>query len=396
MQKNDSHKYAKAILSAQIAVEYNGIPCHVVVWDPELAATNPGYTWPGGYFIPSGNMKHAVNMAQKSDSGFVLKDEDFQLKRIVYSRTKKHGHWIANHTFFARAQSIENILKPECKDIGVALVETSSLVGRPRIIKHIYGEAHEFDWSINDGPCIAESVFKEHLYSLMGKSFLPEIPTVNVPNSTESQMPFSFGLTVGSIILPHNYKGKSGYVCIKNNDSDNYSLIGGKVETLEGAHSRNIDTVTCIMKEAGEEIGVQLYGRSIVGCALTPWDYIFPDDVGKVKSGERNSLVNTCIHARPFNPGLLDEAIENPDKFISKREKKKIRGIYFIPEEAFYHIVNFGLMRTPDMAPLARQCLIGSHTDRPNLESIALADNKLSSTSQPFNSWIAETVKGNQ
>ena len=364
-------QYAQGIVSLQISVNSsNGEECCVVVRDPKLAEREDGYMWAGGYFFPSGNMYRAVEHIQNMQTGALLEEGSLSLRQIVYSRTLK-GHWIANHAFTARAKPLEEWKKPEIEGYEVFLVEKSSLVGEPKIVKVVRGEERKnsFNWRINDGRHLAGIVFREKMYCKTADSYFSKIPVVDTLTEDAFNLPHGYGLNIGSLIVPHIYKGKKGLVFILNKDSDKFGLIGGKVESLEGIESGNIDLLSCVFSEAKEETGVDFLPTSIVGCAMTPITAVRPNY--PLEKGGVNSIINTCILAKPLNPRQLDEAIREN----KPRESGKIEGIYHIPNEDLESVLSLG-MRTPDMSCLLRNYLSGVPSLRANLEGIVVIDNK--------------------
>ena len=170
----------------------------------------------------------------------------------------------------------------------------------------------EFRWAINDGAEIARDTYLD--FSSSGRYF-SEIPFVDVFPGRESSEKQGLALNIASVVLEHTHKGKRGFVAVKNRDRDKYALIGGKVESLLDRSSDNLDAVSCIIREASEEIGTKLHPKSLVGVALTPKDFLEVPNRTGYRDNE-NSLMNICFYATAANPRQLDEVIENPEKYI--------------------------------------------------------------------------------
>ena len=83
----------------------------------------------------------------------------------------------------------------------------------------------------------------------------------------------------------------------------------------DGRNLDNLDAVSCIIREASEEIGTKLHPKSLVGVALTPKDFLEVPNRTGYRDNE-NSLMNICFYATAANPRQLDEVIENPEKYI--------------------------------------------------------------------------------
>src|SRR3989344_2051827 len=156
-------QYTEAIISLQVSVEHEGRLCHIVNYDPELRGdVKRGFIWPGGHYYASGNLQEAAEHIFRIKTGAKLKEPP-KLRKIIYSQAPR-GNYLANHAFSAVAEPIETWENPEIKsEYSVFLVETNSLVGAPRIIHRVHGNSEEnnFDWGINDGPCLAEVAFKQ-------------------------------------------------------------------------------------------------------------------------------------------------------------------------------------------------------------------------------------------
>lgn len=363
----DVNKYAQGVISVQLGVNQRSRDCQVLVIDPKR---REGYSWIGGLFRAKGNLYDSVEEAINFQTGAKMKLGSLRLKRIVYSRTAVNNRWIANHCFSARALPVEEWGLPGNGDFSVGLFETSSFFEEPKEIDHISGAGlgRGFRWSINDGMFIGKMASCDYLHrGEYGVGAYPDIPLVSV-HGEGKEMPSGLGLNVGSVIIPHTYRGKRGRVVVKNRDSKDYANIGGKVEVFEGIGSSNIDVHSCIVKEASEEIGVDLHAVSIVGVACTPWSFISQDC--DVKAGEINSILDTCIRARPVNPKRLDEVIEG--NLIPLKEREKIEGIYFLSNDEYESVLKSGSMRTPDMVPLARQEFFNPPSQRPSLESVVV------------------------
>jgi len=364
----DINKYAHGIISVQLGINHKSRDCQVLVIDPKI---KEGYSWIGGFFRANGNLYDAVEESVMFETGAKIRRGSLKLTRIVYSRTAVNNRWIANHCFSARATPIEEWESPGNKDFSVGLFETNSFSGEtPVEIEHIRGRILDggFKWAINDGNFIGKMAACDYLHrGEYCHGAFSAIPVVNVSGEGKT-MPYGFGLNVGSVIIPHTFKGKRGRVVIKNRDSEHYANVGGKVEVFRGIESANIDVHSCIAREASEEIGVGLHAVSIVGVSCTPWSYLFPND--DVQPGGLNCVLDTCIRARPVNPKQLDEVIEN--NIIPVEEKEKIEGIYFIPRDEYILLLNQGKMRTPDMIPLARQEFCYPPSQRPSLEGIVV------------------------
>jgi hypothetical protein len=368
-------KYAKGIVSLQMTVEHEGVPCFVLVRDPKL---NKGYMFPGGYFFPAWNISDAAEEIQGFVTGAKLYSRP-SLRKILYSRTQTHGHWIANHAFSARAKPVEEWEEPTDREFEVSLFDIRSFHATPRKVATVFprdsDKDDEFRWTINDGPYLTRMAVAEYYSNSQGKRGLEQIPTVTVPIKNKGILPNTqgYGINIGNVVLTHTYKGEDGYVYIINSDSLHPALIGGKVENLRDVHSNNVDVHSCIVSESGGEIGVNLHALSVIGTALTPIG-VLDSDV-RPREIDRNdkivhSLITTSVLARAANPAQLTDAIDHPEKYISERDK--IRGIYFMNRAEFATVIASGEMRTPDMIPLALQAFNGSQAERPNLESIAL------------------------
>lgn len=363
----DMGKYAQGVVSVQLGVNYKSRDCQVLIIDPKR---EEGYSWAGGLFRANGNLNDTVEDVVLRRTGVKIKSGTLKLKRIVYSRTAVNNRWIANHCFSARALPVEEWDRCD-GDFSAGLFETSSFFdSSPREVLHVYGKKlrGDFRWAINDGRFIGKMAASDYLHmGEHGCGAFSSIPVVNVSGEGK-KMPSGVGLNVGSVIIPHTYKGVRGRVVIKNRDSKYFANVGGKVEVFRDVESSNIDVHSCIVAEAGEEIGVPLYAVSIVGVACTPWSYILPE--ADVKPGHINSILNTGIRARPINPRRLDETIEKNK--IPASELEKIEGIYFLSNDEYIAVLKAGMMRTPDMVPLARQEFFNAPSQRPSLESIVV------------------------
>lgn len=369
-------KYAQAVISMQISVPYKGRDCTILVRDPEKITEGvEGLTWPGGIYFPSTDIFDAAEKTLKRESGVKIVPGTMRLTNIVYSETKSISRrWIGNRTIRARAEPVDSWDEPEDPDFGVELYDTASLIrNTPERVKTIFGRknSNDFKWAINDGSYIA---------SLMARN-LSGIPVSRPLTDEETKISgMDFGLDVVSLIIPHTYKGKRGYVAIRNSDNpDALALAGGKVERLEDIASHNIDVISCGVAEGEEEIGVNLRALSIVGVSMTPKDLLDlpPDVIEKIKG---NSIFNTCILAQASNPHQMDEAIKDPMRRLGTEERKKIKDIRFVPEDEWDEIINRP-MRTPDMAPLARLERRQNPDSRPNLERVSVLPIK---PNEPF------------
>ena len=364
------NKYAQGIISVQLNLNYEGKNTHVLIMDPRR---REGYSWIGGLFRPSGDLISSAEELVKFQTGAEVEKDSLKLKRIVYSRTSVNHRYIANYTFFGNALPLEQWNPPQNQEFHTALFETESLATTPKRVSNLHGKSPngKFEWAINDGGFIAKmaACTYQHIRE-EGIEAFRDIPVINVPYEGKSRMPPGVGLNVGSVIIPHTYKGKRGRVVIKNTDSYKYANIGGKVEVLNDEHSANVDIHSCIMQEASEEIGVNLHATSIVGSASTPLDKVVNDP--EVTTGDFTSILNTCIRARPVNPKQLDDAIAHPERYIPESERDQIKGIYFLDNENYISLLTKGKMRTPDMVPLARQEFYNPPSQRPSLESIVV------------------------
>ena len=88
-------------------VKDEGKDYYVFVRDPEKITEGvDGYTWPGGFFFPSGNFVETLDRTQKEEVGASLIKDSIRLRQVFYSRTKS-GRWIANCAFSAETKPIE-------------------------------------------------------------------------------------------------------------------------------------------------------------------------------------------------------------------------------------------------------------------------------------------------
>ncbi len=365
----DTSRVAKGIVSLQIEVPHND-GAHLVIKDP--GRSKHGYSWVGGYFFPSGDLRKSAIDIAKRETGVIIEPNSVHLRQIVYSQTRINGHWIANHCMSARARPVSEWDSP-AEGYETFLVSTSSLRKQvPKIIETIHGKPNErFEWSISDGGFIGWHVYNQFSLEKQRRTYFSPIPIVEVKTeySSEQREGFGWGMNVGQIVLQHTYRGKEGLVLIENHDNPGkLAFAGGKVEALDSVSSRNIDVASCIVAEGEEEIGVSLRPTSIVGCALTPFRAIIPGFVYETEG--MNSIVTTSITARAVDPRKLDEAINNPRGFI--KEKYKIKNISFWPRDDLGDLARKGEMRTPDMSVLLSQWLYGTPAERPNLEQIAV------------------------
>lgn len=368
--------FCKGVLSLQVTVHDDGKkPYTLLIKDPGRPR---GLSWPGGYFFPYNDMRIAAQDILRRETGVLVDPATVKLRGVVYSRTKVNGHWIGNHMFSAEALPRDEWKTPESDYFTfLAPLETINDLGGCDL-EDLKGNPYEGnrEWSITDGPSIAKMFHRAHRLRYDGRQLHQEIPIATLPHF-DSKMPFGYGSEVASIILGHEYKGKDGFVFIKNHDSPGYALVGGKVESLNDSGSRNIDAVTCIVDEGAQEIGVNVTGLSIVGSAMTPLDMIDEKNGIGAQPNGKNSIINTCIYARATNPGQLDGAIENPQQFIRESERNKIEGIYFLTQDEFGDLALKGEMRTPDMTRLSQLFLNRTPGERPSLEHIMLLPSDL-------------------
>lgn len=361
--------YTKGVVSVQASVLYEGKPHHVLIRDPERPH---GLSWPGGYFFPTGDLRTSAADIVQRETGIPVDAAQLRMNGIIYSLTKVHKHWIGNCFFSVRAPPVETWRRPE-EGYETFLVPTDSLQDPQHVIA-IHGQRPtKFEWSITDGPVIARLMhtISRNYTGGAERRYFKEIPVIPIPVPA-TRMPFGYGMGVASFQLAHTYKGKEGFVYIKNEDDPTKNaVIGGKIESLGGVDSRNLDAISCMLEEGQQEIGVETIARSIIGCALTPLDAFHPNP--KREENGRNSILNTCFLAAPRNPRQLDDALENPDQY---KERGKVEGIYFLPTDEYRAMLEEGNMRTPDMAPLGLAYLNGCPSRRPNLEQIMVVPSQ--------------------
>lgn len=363
----NTKEYAQGIVSVHAIASYNGKRGFVFIKDPKRPE---GYSWPGGFFKPTGNLLRDVRNVFTAETGIPINGEDYaRLKHIVYSRTRVNNRWVANHNFFASVDNNPNFWKkPIDEKFEVVLVDPDSLRVNPyspKIVETVFGPKRvgDFRWAINDGPFLARRV---SLDTSRDGRYFSEIPVAKVylDGSFSTRAPAGLAMNVASCSIIHDYQGKSGHVFIKNMDSPHLAVVGGKVESS----ALNIDVISAAVQEGSEEIGVRLQPLSIIGVALTPLDWVKKD--AQMYEGGITSVLNTRFLVRPLNPEQMDDAIKHPARYIS--EPDKIKGIYFIPDEELDDALKDG-MRTPDMARLMDLEFWETPSRRPNLEGIALA-----------------------
>lgn len=367
-------KYAEGVISVQIRARYRGKEGHILAVHPDRPE---GWSWVGGEFPATGSFHSAIEQIVEQQTGASILLKGIQMKKMAYSFSPYQNKWIVNSCFFVDSNPLEDWSPPQNRNFRVALFDTRSFGNFPdampeKIYEH-HGHGDEtFRWGINDGGYIGKRVASiRNEIEKEGRDPMYDLPFVNIKLPRQSNLGWGHGLNVGSVVIPHSYKDKRGRVLIKNRDSEYLANVGGKVEIPKGRNSDNADVVGCVLTEAGEEIGVSLRGVSIVGTSITPWDLAPSNNSNMPKPPEGiNSILNTCIRARAIFPDQLDEAIENPQKFIPEEEKEKIEGIYFLPNAEYQELLSLGRMRTRDMIPLSEKEYFGCPVDRPSLESI--------------------------
>lgn len=317
-----SSEYAESSITfVGLSREIYGRPQYVLV-DSDIGKS-PGLKFPGLRFrapLKGKNLENSAREIFEEQTGLKVV-QNLGLRSVVPARSRHDGKWIFRNIFVGVVDGT-----PADKRDGrkVYLADAGSGVNSGESFAYPLGNSRNkvpLEWVTKENHVIADlatNMIHNFDWKNYNTNWMDRISCLEVePQTTSESRELGCGLAVSSMMLVYRPKpSEEEHVIMLKLKNDKYGKSfpgygGGKIEIPKDFNSKNLDPISCCIREGAEEFGFDIYPLSLIGVACTPID--MPSEQ------YHNSIVTYAFLARPVNPLQVEDALKNPRTYLEDK-----------------------------------------------------------------------------
>ena len=286
------------------------------------------------------------------------------LRSVVPARSRHDDQWIFRNIFVGVVDGTP-VEKNDPRNVYVA--DAGHGVSNGESFAYPLGNSGDkipLEWITRENHVIADlatNIIHYFDWKNHETNWMRRISCIGVePQTSSNKRELGCGLGVSSMMLVYRPEPdqEEKVILLRRKGDDYPGYAGGKIETPKDANSKNLDPVSCCVREGAEEFGFDIEPLGLIGVACTPIDMPSED--------YHNSIVSYAFLARPVNPLQVKEALKNPREYLeSKMENYVVESLREHRDR-----ISRGELRMPDMMEVGKTFFKGTPGDRIPLNHI--------------------------